>query len=179
MFLCSFSIWKRSKICKLMFILFEINHHRTLSSLFKICNNLFLLPNFLFIDKVQANSDQAMVWNQLKARSFQFNEEMMESLFGYNAAQEKSKPGMKKESREQTPQYIQIIEPKKAKNLSILLKALNVTLEEVRDALLEGNEIPPEFLNTLLNMAPSQEEERKLRLFTGDQWINSLKEWIC
>ncbi|XLU45528.1 hypothetical protein S245_040342, partial [Arachis hypogaea] len=87
--------------------------------------------------EVQANSDQAMVWNQLKARSFQFNEEMMESLFGYNAAQEKSKPGMKKESREQTPQYIQIIEPKKAKNLSILLKALNVTLEEVRDALLE------------------------------------------
>ncbi|KAL1346070.1 uncharacterized protein [Arachis hypogaea] len=121
-----------------------------------------------FWDKVQANSDQAMVWNQLKAGSFQFNEEMMESLFGYNAAQEKSKPGMKKESREQTPQYIQIIEPKKAQNLSILLKALNVTLEEVRDALLEGNEIPPEFLNTLLKMAPSQEEELKLRLFTGD-----------
>ncbi|XP_057758713.1 uncharacterized protein LOC130979314 [Arachis stenosperma] len=72
-----------------------------------------LKPN----DKVQANSDQD-VWNQLKAGSFQFNEEMMESLFGYNAAQEKSKPGMKKESREQTPQYIQIIEPKKAKNLS-------------------------------------------------------------
>ncbi|QHO19064.1 Formin-like protein [Arachis hypogaea] len=59
-------------------------------------------------DKVQANSDQAMVWNQLKAGSFQFNEEMMESLFGYNAAQEKSKPEMKKESHEQTPQYIQI-----------------------------------------------------------------------
>ncbi|RYR53886.1 hypothetical protein Ahy_A06g029130 isoform A [Arachis hypogaea] len=85
---------------------------------------------------------------------------MMESFFGYNIAQEKSKPIIKKESREQTPQYIQIIEPKKAQNLSILLRALNVTLEEVCDALLEGgNEIPPEFLNTLLKMAPSQEEE--------------------
>ncbi|MED6112180.1 Formin-like protein 5 [Stylosanthes scabra] len=94
---------------------------------------------------------------------------MMESLFGYNnAAAEKSKPGMKKDNREQAPQYIQIIDPKKAQNLSILLKALNVTLEEVRDALLEGNEIPPEFLHTLLRMAPSQEEELKLRLFTGD-----------
>ncbi|RYR43296.1 hypothetical protein Ahy_A08g039726 [Arachis hypogaea] len=30
------------------------------------------------------------------------------------------------------------------------------------------NEIPPEFLNTLSKMAPSQEEEQKLRLFTGD-----------
>ncbi|KAL4344729.1 hypothetical protein AHAS_Ahas11G0207500 [Arachis hypogaea] len=37
-----------------------------------------------------------------------FYKEMMESLFGYNATQEKSKPGMKKESHEQTPQYIQI-----------------------------------------------------------------------
>ncbi|XP_004487624.1 formin-like protein 5 isoform X2 [Cicer arietinum] len=123
-----------------------------------------------FWDKVQANSDQTMVWNQLKAGSFQFNEEMMETLFGYTAPPaEKGKAGQKKESsfNDPTPQFIQIVDSKKAQNLAILLKALNVTLEEVRDALLEGNELPTEFLHTLMKMAPTSDEELKLRLYNG------------
>ncbi|KAG4981359.1 hypothetical protein JHK82_034599 [Glycine max] len=124
-----------------------------------------------FWDKVQANSDQTMVWNQLKAGSFQFNEEMMETLFCYNTTPvEKSKGQQKKEasSPSASPQYIQIINSKKSQNLSILLKALNVTIEEVSEALLEGNELPTEFLQTLLKMAPTSEEELKLRLFNGN-----------
>ncbi|KAI5412157.1 variant 2, Formin-like protein 5, partial [Lathyrus oleraceus] len=122
-----------------------------------------------FWDKVQANSDQTMVWNQLKAGSFQFNEEMMETLFGYSTPSMEKKGGQKKDPsfRDAPPQFVQIIEAKKAQNLSILLKALNVTLEEVRDALLEGNELPAEFLHTLIKMAPTSEEELKLRLFSG------------
>ncbi|XP_019443098.1 PREDICTED: formin-like protein 5 [Lupinus angustifolius] len=124
-----------------------------------------------FWDKVQANSDQAMVWNQIKAGSFQFNEEMMESLFGYAATAEKIKVGQNKKestSHDQSRQYILLIDSKKSQNLSILLRALNVTQEEVCDALLEGNELPSEFLQTLLKMAPTQEEELKLRLFSGN-----------
>jgi len=65
---------------------------------------------------------------------------MMESLFGYTTQQnDKNKGGKKKDPAfRDTPQYIQIVDSKKAQNLSILLRALNVTLEEVRDALLEG-----------------------------------------
>ncbi|XP_061341824.1 formin-like protein 5 [Gastrolobium bilobum] len=124
-----------------------------------------------FWDKVQANSDQTMVWNQIKAGSFQFNEEMMETLFGYTAAPVDKNKGVqkKKESSSLDPfQFIQIIDSKKSQNLSILLKALNVTLEEVCDAILEGNELPPEFIQTLLKMAPTSEEELKLRLFSGN-----------
>lgn len=63
----------------------------------------------------------------------------MESLFGYSTV-DKNKTDHKKESLSlETPQYIQIIDPKKAQNLSILLRALNVTTEEVCDALQEGN----------------------------------------
>lgn len=66
-----------------------------------------------------------------------FNEEMMESLFGYTTP---TKDGSKKSlSQESTRQIIQIIDTKKSQNLSILLKALNVTTEEVCDALEEGN----------------------------------------
>ena len=66
-----------------------------------------------------------------------FNEEMIETLFGYAPAG-KNKLGMKKDASQEAPKYIQIIEAKKAQNLSILIKALGVTTEEVRDALEEG-----------------------------------------
>lgn len=119
-----------------------------------------------FWDKVTANPDESMVWNQIKAGSFQFNEEMIESLFGYAAADNKDKKkGVA--ARKEQPQYIQIIDQKKAQNLSILLRALNVTIDEVRDALLEGNELPSELLETLIRMAPTSEEELKLRLYNG------------
>ncbi|XP_013589253.1 PREDICTED: formin-like protein 3 [Brassica oleracea var. oleracea] len=120
-----------------------------------------------FWDKM-ANPDQKMVWHEISAGSFQFNEEEMESLFGYNDVN-KSKNGQRGESSRDSPvQYIQIIDPRKAQNLSILLRALNVTIEEVVDAIKEGNELPVELLQTLLKMAPTSEEELKLRLYSGD-----------
>lgn len=67
-----------------------------------------------------------------------FNEEMIETLFGY-APTGKNKLPTKKDAAQEAPKFIQIIDAKKAQNLSILLKALNVTTEEVRDALEEGN----------------------------------------
>ncbi|CAA3010938.1 formin 5 [Olea europaea subsp. europaea] len=121
-----------------------------------------------FWDKVLANPDHSMVWHQIKSGSFQFNEEMIETLFGYAPA-EKNKNVFKKESSSQDPstQYIQIIDSKKSQNLSILLKALNVTTEEVCDALHEGNELPSELVQNLLKMAPTSDEELKLRLYSG------------
>ncbi|RDX91187.1 Formin-like protein 5, partial [Mucuna pruriens] len=122
-----------------------------------------------FWDKVQANPDQSMVWNQIKSGSFQFNEEMIETLFGYNAVDKNNGQGQKQSSsQDPSPQFIQIIDKKKAQNLLILLRALNVTMEEVCDALYEGHELPLEFLQTLLKMAPTSDEELKLRLFSGD-----------
>ncbi|KAH9610961.1 hypothetical protein KSS87_002501 [Heliosperma pusillum] len=94
-----------------------------------------------FWDKVMANPDHAMVWDQIKAGSFQFNEEMIESLFGYAAVENKNEK--KKDSSlnpHPVPQLVQLIEQKKAQNLSILLRALNVTTKEVSDALQEGSQ---------------------------------------
>lgn len=122
-----------------------------------------------FWDKVLANPDTSMVWHQIKSGSFQFNEEMIESLFGY-APNDKNKNQNQKESSSREPaiQYIQLIDSKKSQNISILLRALNVTIEEVCDAIQEGNELPSELLQTLLKMAPTTEEELKLRLFNGE-----------
>lgn len=67
---------------------------------------------------------------------------MIETLFGYTA--DKSKPAHKRQpSAGDGSQYIRIIDAKKSQNLSILLKALNVTVEEVCDALVEGMTLAP------------------------------------
>ncbi|XP_062106178.1 formin-like protein 3 isoform X2 [Humulus lupulus] len=126
------------------------------------------LKPFFWDKTVLTNPDQSMVWNEISSGSFQFNEEMIETLFGYN--NDKNRNERKKESSngEAPVQYIQIIETKKAQNLAILLRALNVTTEEVIDALQEGNELPVDLLQTLLKVQPTSEEELKLRLYSGD-----------
>nr|GMC72875.1 formin-like protein 3 [Ipomoea batatas] len=118
-----------------------------------------------FWDKVNASPNTSMVWHEIRGGSFQFNENLMESLFGYSPAETKND---RKKEPKASSQFIQIIDAKKAQNLAILLKALNVTTEEVCDALKEGNELPPELVQTLLKMAPTADEELKLRLYTGD-----------
>ncbi|MED6161644.1 hypothetical protein PIB30_062716 [Stylosanthes scabra] len=119
-----------------------------------------------FWDKVNAKSDQTMVWHKICGGSFVFDEEQMEFLFGCT---NQNKNDRKKEAAQiDTAQLVQIIDKKKAQNLSILLKALNVTTEEVVDAIKEGNELPIELMQTLVKMAPTADEETKLRLYTGN-----------
>ncbi|GKV21337.1 hypothetical protein SLEP1_g31324 [Rubroshorea leprosula] len=84
-----------------------------------------------FWDKVLASPGHSMVWDEISGGSLQFNEEMIESLFGYTVDHHKN------DQRKDSSQYIKIIDPKKAQHLSILLRALNVTTTEVEDGLQE------------------------------------------
>lgn len=119
---------------------------------------------------------------------------MIETLFGYSSSDKNKSHGKKDSSGSESTQYVQILEAKKAQNLAILLRALNVTTEEVVDALRRGkvshsrqnhlllffvcfsrvvlfwsgNELPVDLIQILLKVAPTTEEELKLRLFSGD-----------
>ncbi|KAL5706820.1 hypothetical protein ACHQM5_024938 [Ranunculus cassubicifolius] len=119
-------------------------------------------------DKVRATSEKAMVWDQFKSSSFHLNEDMIETLFGCN-----SKIPVKKESPRILPSLEKenrVLDPKKSQNIAIQLRALNVTRDEVSEALLEGNPdgLGAELLETLVRMAPTKEEELKLRDYSGD-----------
>lgn len=63
----------------------------------------------------------------------------MESLFGCNS----NGPVKKEETRRSVlPPVVKenrVLDPKKSQNIAILLRALNVTRDEVSDALLDGN----------------------------------------
>uniref|UniRef100_A0A453ACQ1 Formin-like protein n=1 Tax=Aegilops tauschii subsp. strangulata TaxID=200361 RepID=A0A453ACQ1_AEGTS len=118
-----------------------------------------------FWDKVTA-TDQAMVWDQIKAGSFQFNEEMIESLFGCKPVDKSN--DSKKEPAKEAPQVVRILDAKKAQNLSISLKALSVTAQDVHTAVTEGHDLPADLITTLLRWTPTSDEELRLRLYTGE-----------
>ncbi|KAG9446942.1 hypothetical protein H6P81_013070 [Aristolochia fimbriata] len=121
-------------------------------------------------DKVRASSDRAMVWDQLKSSSFQLNEEMIETLFVCNTTNAHPKEMPRRAILSSPNQENRVLDPKKSQNIAILLRALNVTKEEVCEALLEGNTdgLGTELLETLLKMAPTKEEELKLKDYNDD-----------
>ncbi|XP_061368566.1 formin-like protein 1 [Gastrolobium bilobum] len=121
-------------------------------------------------DKVRTSSDREMVWDQLKSSSFKLNEEMIETLFVVNTPNSKSKDATPHSVLLPPNQEDRVLDPKKSQNIAILLRALNVTIEEVCEALLEGSTdtIGTELLESLLKMAPSKEEERKLKEHKDD-----------
>ncbi|KAK9066017.1 hypothetical protein SSX86_015419 [Deinandra increscens subsp. villosa] len=121
-------------------------------------------------DKVRASSDRETAWDHLKSNSFKLNEEMIETLFP-------AKPPNARNSNEKSPikcppinHENQVLDPKRSQNISIALRALNATAEDVRDALVEGNvdALGTELLESLSKMAPTKEEERKLRDYRDD-----------
>lgn len=121
-------------------------------------------------DKVRASSDRAMVWDQLKSSSFQLNEKMIETLFVVNSSSMNAKDGARRMILPEVNQENRVLDPKKSQNIAILLRALNVTVDEVCEALIEGSAdtLGTELLESLLKMAPSKEEEWKLREFKDE-----------
>lgn len=67
-----------------------------------------------------------------------FNEDAIETLFGYNA-DKKSGDAKKDLASKEAAQVVRILDPKKAQNLAISLRALNVSAKEVSCAVKEGN----------------------------------------
>lgn len=121
-------------------------------------------------DKVRASSGREMVWDQLKSSSFRLNEEMIETLFVVNTPNSNTKDPVRRPIIPSLNQENRVLDPKKAQNIAISLRALNVTIEEVCDALTEGNAdaLGAELLESLLKMAPTKEDERKLKEFKDE-----------
>ncbi|KAJ4838372.1 hypothetical protein Tsubulata_040746 [Turnera subulata] len=120
-------------------------------------------------DKVRAAPDQSMVWDKIRSNSFELDEEMIESLFGYNLRGTIRNDEGKSKSPSPSKH---VLDSKRLQNITILSKALNATPEQVCDALLRGNGLCSQQLEALVKMAPTKEEESKLSGYKGD--INEL-----
>ncbi|XP_062084808.1 formin-like protein 11 [Humulus lupulus] len=116
-------------------------------------------------DKVRAVPDRSMVWDKLRSSSFELDEEMIESLFGYSLQNSIKND----EAKSKTPSPSKhVLEPKRLQNITILSKALNVTGDQVCEAILQGNGLPLQQLEALVKMVPTKDEEAKLSGYEGD-----------
>ncbi|XP_031491779.1 formin-like protein 11 isoform X1 [Nymphaea colorata] len=120
-------------------------------------------------DKVRAASDRSMVWDKLRAGSFEFDEEMIETLFGYNL---KNSARNEEARNRSSPPSKHVLDPKRLQNITILSKALNASPEQVCYALMQGDGLTIEQLEALARMVPTKEEEEKLLNYDGD--VNEL-----
>jgi hypothetical protein len=66
------------------------------------------------------------------------NEEMIETLFVSNSTRRSTKIGAKGANGNMCGQENKVLDPKKSQNIAIMLRALDVTKEEVCKALLDG-----------------------------------------
>ncbi|XP_013638741.1 PREDICTED: formin-like protein 11 [Brassica oleracea var. oleracea] len=115
-------------------------------------------------DKVRATPDRTMVWDKIRTSSFEFDEEMIESLFGYTM-QTSTK---NEDGRCKTPSPGKhLLEPKRLQNFTILLKALNATADQICSALGKGEGLCLQQLEALVKMVPTKEEELKLCSYKG------------
>lgn len=62
----------------------------------------------------------------------------METLFGCNSANSVPKEATRKSVLPPVEHENRVLDPKKSQNIAILLRALNVTRDEVSEALLDG-----------------------------------------
>ncbi|VFR01776.1 unnamed protein product [Cuscuta campestris] len=120
-------------------------------------------------EKVRAARNISTVWDHLKPSSFEFDEEMVESLFCYNQQNSMNDiDARNKASSCPTTNNKHLLEPKRLQNITILSKALNLTPDQVCDALLKGKGLVLRELEALAKMAPNKEEESKLWSYKGN-----------
>ncbi|ONM16913.1 Formin-like protein 11 [Zea mays] len=118
-------------------------------------------------DKVRAAPNRRMVWDRIRSSSFELDEQTIESLFGYNAAARCSVKLEEGQGRSPSLGH-HVLDPKRLQNITILMKAVNATADQIYAALLQGNGLSVQQLEALIKMAPTKEEVEKLESYDGD-----------
>ncbi|KAF8105657.1 hypothetical protein N665_0157s0222 [Sinapis alba] len=116
-----------------------------------------------FSDKLRQGSCQTTAWDCLKTSSFKLNKEIVETLFISNS----SSPNVNQRGLTyDLPTQNEVL----YQNIATLLQLVNFTTKDVCNALLEGDSdaLGAELLDCLSRLAPSKEEERKLRSCSDD-----------
>ncbi|XP_030531453.1 formin-like protein 4 [Rhodamnia argentea] len=126
-------------------------------------------------DKVISNADHSVVWDQINDGSLRFDDELIETLFGYTAMNPSSAKNTRNNIQSSSVRpnsasssRIFIFEPRKSQNNAIVLKSLAVSRQEIVYALLEGHGLNSDVLEKVTKITPTKEEESKILQFSGD-----------
>lgn len=113
--------------------------------------------------------DSRTVWDKM-SDSMDLDEEMIENLFGMSSRATAS--SVKRfASSSAASQKNEILDPRKAHNIAIQLRARGLSRVEVCDALIEGDGLSQETLELLVKMSPTEEEVSKFQEYRGDSTL--------
>ncbi|KAG0556792.1 hypothetical protein KC19_11G079200 [Ceratodon purpureus] len=118
-------------------------------------------------DKLKPESRTTMVWDKI-SNSMELDEEMIENLFGVTARAASENDGVKRSPFTPIAEKNEILDPRKAHNIAIQLRARGLSRVEVCDALLDGDGLGQEILEILVKMTPTDEEITKFQEYQGD-----------
>ncbi|KAF2544086.1 hypothetical protein F2Q68_00031522, partial [Brassica cretica] len=119
-------------------------------------------------DKVNPDSSHSMVWHRIDGGSFNFDGDLMESLFGYVGARKPSEANSVPHKPTVSTTQTYILDPRKSQNKAIVLKSLGMTKEEIIDLLTQGHDADTDTLEKLSGIAPTPEEQTEIIEFSGD-----------
>ncbi|KAE8672953.1 Formin-like protein 7 [Hibiscus syriacus] len=120
-------------------------------------------------DKVnKKHADHSMVWDKINGGSFTVDDNLMEALFGYVATNKKSPTSENNSKSASQPAQIMVLDARKSQNISIVLKSLALSRNELLDALNEGQGLDADTLEKLVRIAPNEEEQSQILDFDGD-----------
>lgn len=122
-------------------------------------------------DKVtMMSSEHSMVWDKIDINgSFRFNDDRMESLFGYAANNRQPQNSNRNSSNPfDNPSQVCLLDPRKSQNFAIVIRSLAIGHQEILDALLEGRGLGHDTLEKLSKIAPDKEEQATIARFAGD-----------
>ncbi|KAJ8536409.1 hypothetical protein K7X08_034810 [Anisodus acutangulus] len=110
-------------------------------------------------DKVIANADHSMVWDEINNGSFRFEDDLMEVLFGYDVTSKNAPEGNSASTSSGTsklarPAQIFILDPRKSQNTAIVLKSLSSLVKKS--------------LTPCWRICPTEEETLKILQFDGN-----------
>lgn len=81
------------------------------------------------------------------------NEDTIEELFGYSAGNKNNLKDKELLTADPSPQHISLLNVKKSCNLAVVFKAMNIRVQEIHDALIEGIYLFTRISNQCLNVA--------------------------
>ncbi|XP_020576149.1 formin-like protein 16 [Phalaenopsis equestris] len=125
-------------------------------------------------DKVTpANAGHSMVWDKITDGSTGFDDELLETLFGYVPTNHPRRPSATSATTSTSiscpsPAQIRLLDPRKSQNTSIILRTLAVSRHDILDALIDGHGLDNDTLEKLSRISLTKDEETLILSFSGD-----------
>ncbi|KAK1423044.1 hypothetical protein QVD17_18338 [Tagetes erecta] len=124
-------------------------------------------------EKVNANVGHPTAWDKMDKGSFRFDGDLMEAMFGTVAANKKSQEennssAPKTKLKSGPPSQKFILETRKSQNVTIILRSLLVSRQEIIDCLLEGKGLDIDTLEKLTKIRPTKDEQQLILNYDQD-----------